>query len=111
MYILFTLRTMFKCPFGFRLLFVNNLLRVWYIISIFSLSLILLACCLLGAEISVDLWYLWGPIDPMGTIHMGKSWAYGLIPNPRIRAYPRTISKGRNENCIIGRGKEYLWRT
>ena len=53
MYILFTLRTMFKCPFGFGLLFVNNLLRVWYIISIFSLSSILLACCLLGAEISV----------------------------------------------------------
>ena len=36
MYILFTLRTMFKCPFGFGLLFVNNLLRVWYIIPIFS---------------------------------------------------------------------------
>ena len=58
MYILFTLRTMFKCPFGFGLLFVNNLLRVWYIISIFSLSSILLACCLLKAEISVGLWYL-----------------------------------------------------
>ena len=27
---------MFKCPFGFGLLFVNNLLRVWYIIHIFS---------------------------------------------------------------------------
>ena len=27
---------MFKCPFGFGLLFVNNLLRVWYIIPIFS---------------------------------------------------------------------------
>ena len=36
MHISFTLRTMFKCPFGFGLLFVNNLLRVWYIISIFS---------------------------------------------------------------------------
>ena len=65
MYILFTLRTMFKCPFGFRLLFVNNLLRVWYIISIFSLSLILLACCLLGAEISVDLGTCGGQSIPL----------------------------------------------
>ena len=54
---------------------------------------------------------MWGPIDPIGTIRMGKGWAYGPIPNPRIRAYPRTISKGRSENCIIGRGEEYLWRT
>ena len=36
MYILFTLRTMFKCPFGFGLLSVNNLLYVWYIVPIFS---------------------------------------------------------------------------
>ena len=56
-------------------------------------------------------WGLWGPIDPIGTIHLEKGWAYGSIPSPRIRVYPRTISKGRNENCIIGRGKEYLWRT
>ena len=54
---------------------------------------------------------MWGPIDPIGIIRMGKGWAYGPIPNPRIRAYSRTINKGRNENCIIGRGKEYLWRT
>ena len=36
MYILFTLRTMFKCPFGFGLLSVNNFLCVWYIVPIFS---------------------------------------------------------------------------
>ena len=54
---------------------------------------------------------LWGPIDPIGTICVGKDWAYGPISSPRIRAYPRTINKGRNENCFIGRGKEYLWRT
>ena len=36
MYILFTLRMMFKCPFGFGLLSVNNLLCVWYIVPIFS---------------------------------------------------------------------------
>ena len=54
---------------------------------------------------------LWGPIEPIGTIHMGKGWAYGPIPSPRIRAYPGTINKGRNENYFIGRGKEYLWRT
>ena len=54
---------------------------------------------------------LWGPIDPIGTIRMGRDWAYSPIPSLRIRVYPRTISKGRNENCIIGRGKEYLWRT
>ena len=34
-FILFTIRILFKCPFGFGLLFVNNLLYVWYIISIF----------------------------------------------------------------------------
>ena len=54
---------------------------------------------------------LWGPIDPIGTIHLEKGWAYGPIPSPRIRAYLRTINKGRNKNCFIGRGKEYLWRT
>ena len=54
---------------------------------------------------------MWGPIDPIGTIRMGKGWAYGPIPSPRIRAYPRTISKERNENFILGKGKEYLQRT
>ena len=54
---------------------------------------------------------LWGPVDPIGTIRMGKGWAYGPISSPRRRAYPRTINKGRNENCFIRRGKEYLWRT
>ena len=34
---------------------------------------------------------LWGPIDPIGTIRMEKGWAYGPIPSPRIKAYPRTI--------------------
>ena len=58
LYILLTLRTMFKCPFGFGLLFVNNLFCVWYVIYIFFLSLILLVCCLLGAENSVGLWFL-----------------------------------------------------
>ena len=56
-------------------------------------------------------WKVWGPIDPIGTIRVGKGWAYGSIPSPRIRAYLRTISKRRSESCIIGRGKEYLWRT
>ena len=54
---------------------------------------------------------MWGPIDPIGTIRMENGWTYGPIPSLRIRAYPRTISKGRNENCTLGRGKEYLWRT
>ena len=54
---------------------------------------------------------LWGPIDPIGIIRVEKDWAYGPISSPRIRAYSRTINKGRNENCLIGRGKEYLWRT
>ena len=54
---------------------------------------------------------MWGPIDPIGTIRVGKGWAYGSIPSPRIRAYPRTISKRRNENFIPGRGKEYLQKT
>ena len=49
-----------------------------------------------------------GPIDPIGTVRVGKGWAYGPISNPRIRAYPRTINKGRNGNCFIGRGKKYL---
>ena len=50
-------------------------------------------------------------MDPIGTIRVGKDWAYGPIFSPRISAYPRTINKGRNGNCFIGRGKEYLWRT
>ena len=54
---------------------------------------------------------MWGPIDPIGTLCIGKGWAYGSIPSSRIRAYPRTVSKGRSESCIIGRGKEYLWKT
>ena len=54
---------------------------------------------------------MWGPINPIGTICMGKGWTYGPIPSLRIRTYLRTINKGRNENCFIGRGKEYLWRT
>ena len=58
MFILFTFRIMFKCPFGFGLLFVNNLLHVWYIISIFFLSSFLLVCCLLGVRIPIGLWYL-----------------------------------------------------
>ena len=56
-FILFTLRIVFKCPFGFGLLFVNNLLYVWYLISIFFLFLFLLVCCLLGAGIPVGRWY------------------------------------------------------
>ena len=52
-----------------------------------------------------------GLIDPIGTIRVGKGWAYDPISSPRIRVYPRMINKGRNEKCFIGRGKEYLWRT
>ena len=55
-FILFTLRILFKCPFGFGLSFENNLLHVWYIISIFFLSSFMLVCCLLGVEIPVGLW-------------------------------------------------------
>ena len=57
-----------------------------------------------------NLTLIWGPMDPIGTIRVEKDWAYGPISNPKIKAYPRTINKGRNENCFIGRGKEYLWR-
>ena len=49
--------------------------------------------------------YLWGPIDPIGTICIGK------IPSPRIREYPRTTSKGRDENYTLKRGKQYLCRS
>ena len=49
-----------------------------------------------------------GAIDPIGTVRVGKDWVYGPISSPRTRAYPRTINKGRNENCFIGRGKECL---
>ena len=54
---------------------------------------------------------LWRPIDPIGTVRVGKDWAYGPMSSPRIRAYLRTINKGRNENCFTGRGKEYLCKT
>ena len=43
---------------------------------------------------------MWGPIDPIGTIRMGKGWAYGPIPSSRIKVYLRMINKGRNENCL-----------
>ena len=59
----------------------------------------------------IYIYILWRPIDPIGTIRIGKGWAYGPIPNPRIRKYPMTTSKRRNENCTLRRGKEYLWRT
>ena len=49
---------------------------------------------------------LWGPINPLSTICIEKGWAYGLIPSPRIRGYPRTNSKGRSENYTLGRGKK-----
>ena len=42
--------------------------------------------------------FLWGPIDPIGIVCIGKGWAYGPIPSPRIREYPRTTSKGRDKN-------------
>ena len=56
----------------------------------------------------IYIYILWGPIDPISTIRVGKDWAYGLISSLKIRAYLRTINKGRDENCFIGRGKEYL---
>ena len=28
---------------------------------------------------------VWGPIDPIDTIRMGKGWAYGPKPSPRIK--------------------------
>ena len=40
----------------------------------------------------IYIYILWGPIDPIGTIHLEKGWAYGPIPSLRIRVYPRTIS-------------------
>ena len=51
-----------------------------------------------------------GPIDPIGTICIGKDWTYGLILSLRIRDYPRTTSKGRDENYTLKRGKQYLCR-
>ena len=48
---------------------------------------------------------LWGPIDPIGTIRVGKGWAYGPIASLRIRAYPRTINKGRNKVLLRGEVK------
>ena len=53
---------------------------------------------------------VWGPIDPIDTICIGKGWTYGPIPSPRIRKYPRTTSKGRDKNYTLKRGKEYLCR-
>ena len=54
--------------------------------------------------------YLWGPIDPIGTICIGNGWAYGPMPNPRIREYSRTTSKGRDENYTLKRGKKIpMW--
>ena len=54
--------------------------------------------------------YLRGTIDPIGTICIGKGWVYGPIPSPKIREYPRTTSKGRDEKYTLKRGKEYLCR-
>ena len=54
---------------------------------------------------------LWGPIDPLSTICIGKGWTYGPISSSRIREYPRTNSRGRSEKYTLGRGKEYICRT
>ena len=43
--------------------------------------------------IYIYIYILWRPIDPIGTIRIRKGWAYGPIPNLRIREYPRTTSK------------------
>ena len=32
----------------------------------------------------------------------------GPISSLRIKEYPRTISKGRDESCTLKRGKEFL---
>ena len=53
---------------------------------------------------------MWGSIDPIGAICIGNGWAYGPIPNPRIREYPKTTSKGRDKNYTLKRGKQYLCR-
>ena len=44
--------------------------------------------------------------------HMYRLHKKGLGPisSPRIREYPRTTSKGRDESCTPKRGKECLWR-
>ena len=105
------------CYVGFFILF--YLILYFYIFSVFGgerykkwskITYLAMFLSEVGYETLTKLtsYKLWGPIDPIGTIRMGKGWAYGPIPSPRIRAYPRTISKGRSKNCIIGRGKEYL---
>ena len=53
---------------------------------------------------------VWGPINPIGTICIEKGWASGPIPNPRMIEYPRTTSKGRDENYTLKRSKKYLCR-
>ena len=53
---------------------------------------------------------MWGPINPIGTICIGKGWAYGPIPSPWIREYPMMTSKGRDKNYTLKKGKEYLCR-
>ena len=42
--------------------------------------------------------------------HMYRLYKKGLGPisSPRIREYPKTISKGRDESCTPKRGKECL---
>ena len=42
--------------------------------------------------------------------HMYRLPKKGLDPisSPRIREYPRTINKGRDESCTLKRGKECL---
>ena len=53
---------------------------------------------------------MWGPIDLINTICIREGWVYDPIPSPRIREYPRTTSKGRDENYTPKKGKEYLCR-
>ena len=42
--------------------------------------------------------------------HMYRLPKKGLSPisSLRIKEYPRTISKGRDESCTLKRGKEFL---
>ena len=51
-----------------------------------------------------------GAIDLIGTICIGKGWAYDPIPNLRIREYPMTTNKGKDENYALKRDKQYLCR-
>ena len=112
MFILFTIRILFKCPFGFGLFLVNNLLYVWYIISIFflflftygAISFIGLLTCLFSLLAFYSFAHSWGSknfckaVDVVAKILRIRLLGPSVLPSRTLRAH--RVFKGRQPYSV-----------